>query len=65
MVGKAKNEFFIINETSHAVSFFASEADLNRAIAERRLGTPTADRLTPAAGGVRFGNRSWSNAVGN
>ena len=50
LVGKAKNGFFIFNETSHAVSFFASEADLNRAIAERRLGTPTADRMTPADG---------------
>jgi len=50
VVGKANNGFFVFNETSHAVSFFGSEADLNRAIAERRLGTPAADRMTPTDG---------------
>jgi len=46
VVGKAKKGFFILNETSHAVSFLVSEAELNGAIAERQLGTPTAPQMT-------------------
>jgi hypothetical protein len=50
VVGKAKNGFFIFNETSRTVSFFTSEAEHNRATAERQLGTPTALRMTPDDG---------------
>ena len=50
MVGKAKKGFFILDETSHAVSFFLSEAELNGAIAERQLRTPTAPQMTPDDG---------------
>jgi hypothetical protein len=46
VVGKAKKGFFILNETSHAVSFLVSEAELNGAIAERQLGAPTAPQMT-------------------
>jgi len=50
VVGKAKKGFFILDETSHAVSFFVSKAELNGAIAERQLGTPTAPQMTPDDG---------------
>ena len=50
MVGKAKKGFFILDETSHEVSFFVSKAELNGAIAERQLGTPTAPQMTPDDG---------------
>ena len=50
ITGKARKGFFIFKETSHAVSFFASEAELDRAIVERRLGAPAAARMTPDDG---------------
>jgi hypothetical protein len=50
VVGKAKKGFFILDERSHAVSFFLSESDLNGAIAERQLGAPTAPKMTPDDG---------------
>ncbi len=50
VVGKAKNGFFIFVETSHSVSFFVSLADLDRAILERQLGTPTSPQMTPDDG---------------
>src|SRR6266481_6839586 len=50
VVGKAKKGFFILDETSHAVSFFVSKAELNGAIAERQLGTPTAPQMNPDDG---------------
>src|ERR1051326_1963720 len=36
VAGKAQKGFFILDETSHAVTFFGSEAELNGAIVERR-----------------------------
>ena len=50
VVGKAKKGFFILDETSHAVSFFLSEAELNGAIAERQLGAPMTSQITPDDG---------------
>jgi hypothetical protein len=50
VVGKAKSGFFIFGETSRAVSFFASAAELDRAILERRLGIPAAAQMTPSDG---------------
>jgi hypothetical protein len=54
VVGKARKGFFILDETSHAVSFFVSEAELNGAIADRKLGTPTALQMTPDDGWRQF-----------
>ena len=50
VVGKAKKGFFILDETSHRVSFFVSEAELKGAIAERQMGAPTAPQMTPEDG---------------
>jgi hypothetical protein len=50
VAGKAKKGFFILDETSHRVSFFVSEAELKGAIAERQMGAPTAPQMTPEDG---------------
>ena len=50
VIGKAKKGFFIFGEISHAVSFFASESDLNGAIVHRQIGSPIAAQMTPSDG---------------
>jgi hypothetical protein len=50
VAGKARQGFFLFEETRHAVRFFPAAEGLNAAIRQQRLGAPTSPQLTPADG---------------
>lgn len=50
VVGKGRGGWFLFDETTRAVRYFATEAELAREVNRAKLGLPTSGRKTPADG---------------
>jgi hypothetical protein len=59
VLGKARQGWFIFEETTGKVDYFKTEEDLIHDIEHRKLGQPLSQRMTPADGW----NQAWMPAI--
>ena len=59
VVGKGRGGLFVLDETTHAVRYLKTEAELGAEVGRQHLGQPISSRKTPADGW----NEAWVPAI--